>query len=374
MKIAIVGTRGVPARYGGFETCAEEISVGLVSRGHEVVVYCRYGNDPLNRKEYKGVKLVYVPCFKTKVLGTFSHTFFSFLHTIFYHYDIIMVFNVAVSPLCIIPRIFFRKVVLNVDGLEWKRRKWGLIGKRYYQICEFISSLVANRIVADSRVIQKYYEEKFHTFSNFIAYGAHIGSSSQPEILKEYGVEKREYFFVASRLEPENNADITVKAFEKVKTDKKLLIAGGANYKSKFIQELRKTKDPRIKFLGPIYTPGHIKELHCGCYGYIHGNEVGGTNPALLKALGYANCVLALNVPFNTEVVGSSAILYERSVENLRKKMQYIVDHPEEAEKYREKAVQRIKECYTWNRIINGYERLFKNVSKGYYRIHRGAE
>lgn len=374
MKIAIIGTRGVPARYGGFETCAEEISVGLVSRGHQVTVYCRYGNVPSNLKEYKGVKLAYVPCFKTKVLGTFSHAFFSFLNSLFYRYDVLMVFNAATSPLCIIPKMFFRKIVLNVDGLEWKRKKWGPIGKRYYQICEFISTLVANRIVADSNAIQKYYVEKFHIPSTFIAYGAHIENSSKPEILKDYVVGKREYFFVASRLEAENNADITVKAFEKVKTDKKLLIAGGANYKSKFIQELMKTEDPRIKFLGPIYTPGHLEELNIGAYAYVHGNEVGGTNPALLKALGHGNCVLALNVPFNAEVVGSSAILYERSIEDLKEKMQYVVDHPEETEKYRKKAVERIKEYYTWDRIIDGYERLFKNVLKGYYRIQKQAD
>lgn len=374
MKISIIGTRGVPAHYGGFETCAEEISVGLVSRGHQVSVYCRHGNVPSNPKEYRGVRLIYVPCFKTKVLGTLSHAFFSFLHGLSYRYDILMVFNAAVSPFCIIPKIFFRKIVLNVDGLEWRRRKWGPIGKLYYRLAEFISTLIANRIVSDSKVIQKYYENKFHTPSTFIAYGAHIEGSSQPEILDHYGIKKGEYFFVASRLEPENNTDITVKAFEKVKTDKKLLIAGGANYKSKFIQELMKTKDRRIKFLGPIYTPGHIKELHLGAYAYVHGNEVGGTNPALLKALGYGNCVLALNVPFNAEVVGPSAILYERSVEDLRRKMQYIVDHPEEAEKYRRKTVERIKEYYTWDRIIDGYERLFKNVLKRYYRIQKQSD
>ncbi|MBA7492676.1 hypothetical protein ES702_03226 [subsurface metagenome] len=374
MKISIIGTRGVPAHYGGFETCADEISVGLVSRGHQVSVYCRYGNVPSNPKEYRGVRLIYVPCFKTKVLGTLSHAFFSFLHVLSCRYDILMVFNAAVSPFCIVPKIFFRKIVLNVDGLEWRRRKWGPVGKSYYRLAEFISTLIVNRIVSDSKAIQKYYENKFHTPSTFIAYGAHIEGSSQPEILDHYGIKKGEYFFVASRLEPENNTDITAKAFEKVKTDKKLLIAGGANYKSKFIQELMKTKDRRIKFLGSIYTPGHIKELHLGAYAYVHGNEVGGTNPALLKALGYGNCVLALNVPFNAEVVGPSAILYERSVEDLRRKMQYIVDHPEEAEKYRRKAVERIKECYTWDRIIDGYERLFKNVLKGCYRIQKQSD
>lgn len=374
MKIAIIGTRGVPAMYGGFETCAEELSAGLVDRGHSVSVYCRYGNAPGNPKTYKGVELVYAPCFDIKVLSTFSHAFFSFVHSLFRCYDILMVFNAATSPLCIIPRLFFNKIVLNVDGLEWKRKKWGAVAKGYYKLAEFVATLVSDRIVSDSRAIQEYYEERFHTPSTFVAYGAHIDTLNQPEILSEYGVRKGEYFFVASRLEPENNADITVRAFEKVKTDKKLLIAGGANYKSRFIQELLKTNNSRIKFLGPIYKPGHIKELHCGSYAYVHGNEVGGTNPALLKALGYGNCVLALNVPFNAEVVGQSAVLYERSVEDLKKKMQYVIDYPQEAENYRKRAVERINEYYTWGRIIDGYERIFKNVLSRYYRVQEQSD
>jgi len=374
MKIAIIGTRGVPARYGGFETCAEEISVGLVEREHKVSVYCRYGNEPDNPRQYKGVRLIYIPCFKTKSLGTFSHAFFSLLHTLFQNFDVLMIFNAAIAPLCIIPKLFGKKIALNVDGWEWTRRKWGQIGRRYYQLCEFISTLIADRIVSDSKVIQKYYEDKFHTPSTFIAYGAHIENSTQPEIPNQYGVKAGEYFFVASRLEPENNANVTVEAFEKVKTNKKLLIAGGANYRSRFIQELMKTRDPRIKFLGPIYTPGHIKKLHCGCYAYIHGNEVGGTNPALLKALGYGNCVLALNVPFNAEVVGKASFLYEKSVEDLRNKMQYLIDHPDVVQMYRKKSVERIRSFYMWEDIIDKYEKMFEKLVNGEYREKRDSD
>lgn len=374
MKIAIIGTRGVPANYGGFETCAEEISVGLVARGHEVTVYCRSGNMAGNPKQYKGVKLVYVPFIEHKVLGTFSHAFFSFIHAIFHSYDVLMVFNAGISPLCVIPKMFFKKIALNVDGLEWRRKKWGFWGKKYYLFAEYIATLFANRIISDAKAIQEYYAKKFHTNSTFIAYGAYIENGENVAILEEYGVKEGEYLFVASRLEPENNADITVKAFEKVKTDKKLLIAGGANYKSIFIKELTRTKDPRIKFLGPVYKPGHIKELHCRCYAYVHGNEVGGTNPALLKALGYGNCVFALDVPFNAEVVDKAAILYKKNPDDLKNKIQYIIDNPDEATKYRKFAVERIKECYTWDKIVDSYERLFKNIVTNYYKTNKQSD
>jgi glycosyltransferase involved in cell wall biosynthesis len=374
MKIALIGTRGIPANYGGFETCAEEIAVALAAKGHAVTVYCRYGNAPGNPTAFKGVSLKYVPSINTKILGTFSHAFFSLALALFKPYDILMVFNAGNSPLCLLPKLFLKKIAVNVDGLEWKRKKWGWYAKQYYQFAEFLSTKLGDRIVSDSQVIQKYYIDRFRTESTFIAYGAHIESSENAELLTEYNVKPMEYLFIGSRLEPENNADLTVRAFEGVKTDKKLLIAGGANYKSAFINELRKTSDKRIKFLGPIYKPGHMKELHCGAYAYIHGNEVGGTNPALLKAMGYGNCVLAYNVSYNAEVVGSSAILYEKSVEDLRQKIQYIIDHPEKAALYRSKAVARVQEAYTWEKITTGYERMFFNILKGYYKKRRESD
>jgi glycosyltransferase involved in cell wall biosynthesis len=375
MRIALIGTRGIPANYGGFETCAEEIAVALAAKGHEVTVYCRYGNEPGNPKSFKGVSLIYVPSINTKILGTFSHALFSLVNTLFKPFDILMVFNAGNGPLCLLPMLFGKKIAINVDGLDWKRKKWGWVAKQYYQFAEYISTKSADRIVSDSRVIQHYYRNRYKTESTFIAYGAHIETSGNPEILKEYNVKPMEYLFVGSRLEPENNADLTIHAFEGVKTDKKLLIAGGANYQSRYIRELQKTKDDRIRFLGPVYKPGHIKELHCGAYAYIHGNGVGGTSPALLKALGYGNCVLSYNVPINAEVVAESvAILYENSVDDLRQKIQYIINHPEEAQRYRQKAITRIKEAYIWNKIADGYERMFSNILNGYYRKHRESD
>lgn len=360
MKIAILGTRGVPARYGGFETCAEELSVGLASKGHKVFVYCRKGNSDL--VEYKGVKLIILPRIRNKYLDTFGSVLVQVLHSLLLKVDIIMVFGLTGTPFLWIPRLQGKKVVINVDGLEWKRKKFNWIAKEYLKLMEKLSCVIANNLVTDSRAINQYYLKKYNKPSTFIAYGAYIKKSAKPEIINEYGLKSNEYLFVASRLEPENNADITVKAFEEVKTEKKLVISGDANYKSPFIKKLQKTKDPRIIFTGGIYKPYHIEELHCNCYAYIHGNEVGGTNPALLKALGYGNCVLAIDVPYNREVVDDAGILYKKSIEDLREKMQFVIDNPDIVLKYREKARQRIASQYTWGKIINEYEILFLNI------------
>jgi len=367
MRIAILGTRGVPANYGGFETCAEEIGVDLAGRGHEVLAYGRKGNYDDNLKEFKGVRLYHMPRIKGKVTETFSNTLLSMLHVLFQKVDIIYVMNAANSPICIIPKLLGKNVIINVDGLEWKRKKWGRFARVYYQWAEKLSTSFSTRIISDSLGIKEYYLDRYNTDTTFIAYGASIENSEKSEILDEYNLKPNEYFFVASRLEPENNADLTIKAFEKVETDKKLVIAGGANYKSDYIKKIQDTKDQRIIFLGPVYKEGHIKELHCNCFAYIHGNEVGGTNPALLKALGYGNTVLGLNVNFNAEVIKNAGILYDKSPNDLAEKMQSLVDDEEYCFAFKEKARNRIREAYTWERISDKYEYFFKEVIEGKY-------
>jgi glycosyltransferase involved in cell wall biosynthesis len=359
MRIAILGTRGVPAKYGGFETCAEEISVRMAQRGHHIAVYCRKGNYDDSLTTYKGVRLIHLPFIKGKITETFSHTLFSIIHSLITQTDILYVMNAANAPLCIIPKLFGKKIVINVDGLEWKRKKWGKIARSYYLFSEWICTKIADRIVSDAIGIKKYYSDRYHTDSSYIAYGANIEKSKNVKILDEYGLKPDDYFFVASRLEPENNADITIKAMESVNTDKKLVIAGGANYRNKYIKNLMKTKDKRIMFLGPVYKEGHIRELHCSCFAYIHGNEVGGTNPALLKAMGYGNMVFALDNVFNNEVLSGCGISYKKDPADLAEKMQNIVDHPGDRRTYQNLAVQRIREHYTWDKITDKYIQLF---------------
>jgi glycosyltransferase involved in cell wall biosynthesis len=369
LRIALIGTRGVPANYGGFETCAEEVSVGLAARGHEVVVYCRRGNAAGDPTEYRGVKLRYVPHIEHKALGTMSHTVAATIDASRRHFDVLLYFNAANALPALLAKPFARQpIVINVDGLEWRRRKWGWVGRTYYQFAEWLSTKVADRIISDARAIQDYYEERWSTPSSFVAYGAHVEGPEHPEVLRQYGLEPDSYFFTASRLEPENNADITVRAFERVQTEKKLVIAGGANYKSDFVRRLQQTKDARIVFLGPVYEPGHIRELHCGAFAYVHGNEVGGTNPALLKALGYGNCVLTLNVPFNAEVVPDAALLYDKSAEDLAAKMTQVLQDPELVVKLRRRAQERIKEAYQWEYVVEGYERILRRGVAGEFR------
>ena len=363
MKIALLGTRGVPAHYGGFETCAEEVGRGLAARGHAVTVYSRRGNAPGDPTQLDGMTIRYTSHIEHKAFGTLTHTLTATLDALRRDFDVLLYFNAANAvPAGLGKALGGPPVVLNVDGLEWRRRKWGLLGRAYYHGAEWLSTKVADRVLTDSRAIQAYYERRWSTPSTFVPYGAHVGGAERPGVLKQYGLEPDSYFFTASRLEPENNADLTIRAFAQVATDKKLVIAGGANYRSAYVRRLTRTADPRVVLLGPVYAAGHIRELHCGAFAYIHGNEVGGTNPALLKALGYGSCVLALDVPYNAEVVGDAALLYQKDQRDLAAKLELVLKDRGLVVRLRQRARARVAEAYRWDDVVTGYERLLLSV------------
>ena len=285
MKIAILGTRGIPANYGGFETFAEELSSRLVQRGHQVTVYGRTNNVRYQGSVYKGVHLVLLPTIPHKYFDTVAHTFISVCHVLFRDADVALICNSANSIFSFIPRLAGQKTVVNVDGLEWKRGKWNALGKAYLRLSEWLSTFLPTAIVTDARAIQEYYRSRYGKESYFIPYGAEDVRVESTGALDRLGVKPDEYFLYVSRLEPENNALLVVQAFERVRTDKKLLIVGDAPYAHAYISKLKSTTDPRIQFPGAIYGQGY-RELQSHAFCYIHATEVGGTHPALIEAMG----------------------------------------------------------------------------------------
>ncbi len=365
MRIAIMGIRGLPSTYSGYETFADEVGSRLVQRGHEVLVYCRAALFKDRPPTYHGMRLVYLPSWETKEFSTLSHTWLCMADVVRRQTDAILVCNVANGLHLIVPRIFGKKTAINVDGLEWQRPKWNRWGRAYFRFAARMACLLADVIVCDAQAMTDVYRREFGVEATTIAYGANIETSTRPEVLGRYGLHPRRYWLIASRLVPDNNADLIVRAFAGVRADMLLAIAGGANYKSAFIAELQQIADSRVRFLGHIDDPEHIKELHCNAYAYVHGHEFGGTNPALLKALGFGNCILALDTPFNREVLGDDyGILYRKDMEDLRQKMQQVVDHPDLRDRYAARAPARIAEAYTWERITDQYEALFRRLAE----------
>jgi glycosyltransferase involved in cell wall biosynthesis len=359
MKIALIGTRGVPAAYGGFETCVEELGRRLVLRGHEVTVYCRDSYYPEKRESYLGMKLVYLPNMKKKSLDTLSHTFLSVFHSLRHSFDLLMVFNAANSPALILPYLLGRRIAINTDGLEWKRGKWGPVGRTYYKFAEWLSCKLANRIVTDSLGIQDYYRERYGVEGAHISYGAYPEQSCTPSLLKPLGISPGEYFLQVTRFEPENNPLLTIKAFKQLRTTKKLVVVGGVPYESPYSRAIALEADDRVLLPGYIYERELLNELWCNSFAYVHGNEVGGTNPALLQSMASGCFTLAIDVPFSHDVLRDAGIYFGKSVEALAEGMQWALDHSDELTTFKKKSRDRIITQYSWDLVADDYEALF---------------
>ena len=370
MRIAILGIRGIPSGYSGYEAFAEELGQRLVERGHDVLVYCRRAYFHERPPVYRGMRLIYLPSWERKELSTLSHTFLSLLDVLGRRVDVLLLCNVANGPFCLISKLFGLRTAINVDGLEWLRPKWGTWGKRYFRFSARAAVHLCDTLVTDAEAMRDFYLREFGADSVAIAYGANIESSSDPQVVRQYGLEPQGYFLIASRLVPDNNADLIVRAFNRVETDNVLAVAGGAPFGRDFIAHVHRLAGPQVRFLGHIDDQRHIKELHCNAYAYVHGHQFGGTNPALLKALGYGNCILALDTPFNREVLDAQhdgtaryGILYQKDPEDLAEKMRDILAHPQKQADFARRAPDRIRERYTWEHITDQYEQLFRRMT-----------
>jgi len=366
MKIAIMGIRGIPAKYSGFETFVEELAPRLVQRGHSVTVYGRSNVIDYKDKYFKGVKLIVLTTISHKYLDTVVHTFLSAIHCCFYKYDVVFILNAANSPFTFIPRLTGKKVVLNVDGIERLRKKWNRVGKLYCRIGEYLATKLPDIIVSDAEVIRKYYLETFRKESTMITYGANTEKVNSKEIIEKLNLAPYGYILYVSRLEPENNAHIVIEAFKGVKTEKKLVIVGGAPYAAKYKQRLKEMSDddPRIIFTGFVFGKGY-KELQSHTYCYVQATEVGGTHPALIEAMGFGNCIVANGTEENIEVLNETGLIYKKNdIKDLREKLQYVIDHQSIIQYYGEKAQRRIKQYYSWEVITDKYENLFLQLVK----------
>jgi glycosyltransferase involved in cell wall biosynthesis len=360
MKLAILGTRGIPANYGGFETFAEELSVRLAARGHDVTVYGRSNNIRYAGTEYKGVRLVILPTIGTKHLDTVFHTFLSVFHSIGRRFDAILICNAANAIFAAVPRITGTPVALNVDGIERRRRKWGRAGRTYYRISELLATIIPSVIVTDAAVIREYYMERYGAASTMIAYGADCTRVATTAIQQLLGVEPRRYILYVSRLEPENNAHLVIQAYAGVRSEQPLVIVGDAPYAQDYIARLKSTTDARVRFPGALYGIAY-RELQSHAFVYVHATEVGGTHPALIEAMGAGNCVLVYDTPENREVVGDCGLFFSNSGE-LSKLLQETLDSPALVESYRVKAQARARALYSWDAITDEYEELFRGL------------
>ncbi len=357
MRIAILGTRGIPANYGGFETFAEELSVRLVERGHEVTVYCR---EPYAAPQYRGVQLRYLPTLRHKYFETIAHTGVSTLDALFHRYDVLLYCNAANAIFTFWPRLLGMPTALNVDGVERHRKKWNILAKSWYLMSEWLATWCCSSVIADAEKIREYYLERYGKDSTYIAYGAETSKVMADDRVRGLGLEPRRYVLYVSRMEPENNALLVRQTFERVETDFKLAIIGDAPYSADYIRQVKDTRDPRIVIPGGVYGEGY-RQLQSHCAVYVQATEVGGTHPALIEAMGRGALVLYLNTPENSEVAGEAAVSFEE--DDFVEKLQWAVRAPEiERAAWGKRASERIEKLYSWNAVTDQYERLLDSL------------
>ncbi|MCL2659479.1 MAG: DUF1972 domain-containing protein [Acidobacteriaceae bacterium] len=355
MKIAILGTRGIPARYGGFETFAERLAIGLVAHGCDVTVFCESGeiDEPCI---FHGVKLRYVPAPRLGPLQTILYDA-RCLWAARNGYDVVYMLGYGAAPFCLIPRLWGTKVWINPDGLEWERAKWGLVARSYLRLMEWAALHSADHIIADAEAIAASLTARHGKLSNctVIPYGCDvIDTPPAAELLLSWNLIPRSYYLAVCRLEPENHVLEILQAFQKSRSTKQLIVVGNHLAKSKYVARLREVRDTRIRMIGTVYDTSKLTCLRYHAFAYLHGHSVGGTNPSLLEAMGCGNLIIAHNNLFNRETVESCGLYFSDIVE-LSRAINCVEQEEDDYGQLREATRSRARNKYNWPDIIKKY-------------------
>lgn len=363
MRLAILGSRGIPPAYGGFETMAWELSRELAARGHRVTVYSYRGRTDESRTLPAGVRRRWVRGLRGKHMETVTHTAMGALDTVLHRYDGVLLLNAANALFAFLPRLRGATVALNVDGIERQRAKWGLAGRLWYTLGERLSLYLPNVIVADAQVIADYYRERYGRQTALITYGATLLERDPPPDLASHGlpdIQPGRYLLYVSRLEPENQADLVIRAYAEVPGDVPLLIVGDAPYAAEYKARLARVAaaDPRVRMFGGKYGEVYT-DLQRAAMAYIQATSVGGTHPALIEAMAAGNLVLAFGTPENREVTAGTALIFDDQTQ-LTDALARVIQSPDspELEALRAAARARAESTYSWPAIADQYEAL----------------
>ena len=361
LKIAILGCQGIPAKFGGFETFAEQLATRLAQQNFSVTVFCE-AEDDNSLSTYKGVSLNYV---KTPKITALRSIWFDTVCIIkcLREYDIIYMLGYSVAFAFFLPVIFGDKLLVNMDGLEWKRTKWSRFAKIYLRAMEYLAAKWATILVADAEGIADYFKKRYGNPDKIvmIPYGADIiKTPPKPERLTPYGLEAGNYYLVVCRLEPENHVLEIIRGFSNTASKRKLVIIGDYQAATPYTKSLTRQEDERVLFLGSIYDQEQLTALRFYCHAYLHGHSVGGTNPSLLEAMACSNFVVAHDNVFNREVTENQGWYFANSVElqQLLEKLESEGPPPQASTVFSDI----MKNKYNLDIIADSYARLFHEI------------
>lgn len=364
VSIAFLGCRGVPARYSGFETLVEELGARLAQRGHAVTVYNRAHFYPDRPREFRGMRIAYLPSIRTKSLETITHTLLAVIHAAVRKFDVVYLCGVGNSVLAGILKLRGSHVIVNVDGDDFRRLKWHPFARWWLKQSEEWATKSSDVVIADNQTVVDRYERDYGFKTTYLSYGAPAKPiQAGKETLRRLGLKAGEYVLYAGRLTPENRPDLLIRAYEKVKGDWPCVVVGGAGYETEYGAELERIAGGRVKLVGPIYGEGY-RELSAHCGIFVLPGMVEATRLVLLDQMGFGNVIVYQDCAATREVIGKAGMPFGpvNAETSLAEKLNELIAEPLKRESMRKAALERAAGSYNWERVTDEYEKILNSL------------
>ena len=357
LRVAIIGSRGYPHVYSGYETLVKALAERWPSQQVRLTVYCHAHLFKQKPKMVNGVHLVYIPTIPSKILAQPIHSFLAFWHVVFSKAQTVLVLNVSNGPFGIITRLFGKPTLMNVDGLEWLRPKWKGFGAKYFRWAATMSVRFNDLLVTDADAMQAIYLKEFGAKSVVITYGAETSAGAHSSYLAEWNLQPNDYYLIVGRMIPDNNAHLLMEGFISSNSHKKLVVVGDVPYADAYAHKIRSYQDPRLVFTGYVRSPEILASLYKYCYAYLHGHEFGGTNPTLLKAMANGCAIAALDTVFSREVLQSDVLgfYFQKQPDSVTSWLHWAEANAPILQARREEIREGINEKYSWETVSNLY-------------------
>lgn len=363
IRVAIIGDRGIPARYSGFSTLVEELAVGLVrDHGMDVTVYCRNQYYKERLPTWQGVRCRYLPAPGGKSFESIVHSNLAVLDAAFRRFDLVFVVDPGNGPFILPLRARGVPVVIHTDGLGWQRRKWNRLQRTYYKWSEWVSARLATWLVTDSRAMQDYYAREYGAASTYIPYGGAAGDAPDDAALARYGVTPGDYYLVVARMEPENNVDHIIREYRVSGVAKPLIVVGSVPYDSAYARAVAAEHDGQVRCVGGVFDSAALNALYRHCAAYLHGHEVGGTNPSLLRAMHWGAPCVPINVIFHRENVGPDNPYFSKDDGDLAAILRDLDADPARRATLGRAAQAHAAANFRWDAVIDAYAALFRRL------------